>query len=373
MKTKPLSTKWKYLLFFGLGSLLVGFSLLSFGATAGGIDGIKANTKAKITTLTFDHVKAIDVSTFRDVTIQGGDVEKVTVTYYNHPKFLPETEVTQSGDTLNLSQNSRGSIITGFMEAGGYVLNEHQSRGQYSQITITVPKDMTIDKLSGNFMSLNSALVNLTINEINTSGSLGYIVNTTIKSGSLTGIEGAQVDGSTLTNLTFEHLGSLYISDSQLENIQFPNFSSHLSADTSTFKNISFDNALQETYPDTTDSDWEEETYYYSYGVSLSLADSSIENLTFKGAGEISGRNLTLAGNINISGPETVVDLGLTTDSRKHTNLTLQTANGTITLDHQTDHPDIVTKEESSHYHKTVENPKAELIINSQYGSIAIH
>lgn len=367
MKTNH-STKWKYLLLFGLGSLVVGLSLLAFGAAAGGIEGIKNNTEATKTVRTFDGIKKLQVNSTYNITITSGDVDKVTVSYYTHKKFRPKTNFKQSGDVLTIDQTEGNSFVTGFMEIGGYILNEHEGKGSYSETLITVPKDVVLDDLSAQLNFHSSSLVNLKAKNINLNGAT-YIENLTAEKGTISSYS-TTIISSHLKNMTFDYGADHFdFRDSTLEDSTFNNFQSDLSADNSHFKNISF----KTSDIDLSQGDDYAEDYYGNEIGHLTLTNSTLENFSYTGAGEINGRDLTLKGKIDLSGSLLSADLHLTEASRKTTSLELDTRHGIIELDQKSpETTGVIINGDANTYKQILNKAQAELLIKSQSGYIAI-
>ncbi|MFC5630687.1 MULTISPECIES: DUF4097 family beta strand repeat-containing protein [Streptococcus] len=375
MNTKS-NTKWKYLLFFGLGSVVVGLSLLAFGAATGGIEGIKDNTKAIKEVKTFDKVKNLDINSFYNLTIKAGDVDNVTVTYYTHKKFRPKTLLNQSGDTLSVRQEIADSFVTGFMETGGYLLNERTGNQDYTETIITVPKNLVIENLNGQFNFHHSQLIDLKIKNINVHG-MSYLENVTIDSGKISTYN-SQIDNSHLSNVTFDtDINHLSFDNSTVENSTFDNFHASLSLENSHFKNVTF-KATQIDDSEIEDQDEIETDYWYDqydnplYG-HLSINSGTLENVTYTGAGELIGRNVNLIGKINLSGTFLSTDFKLTSEILKSTSLELFASHGTISIDNEiSKNANAVTNTTDSSYQKKIDKAKADLIIKSKGGYISI-
>lgn len=374
MKTNN-STKWKYLLFFGLGSLVVGLSLLAFGAATGGIEGIKDNTKAIKEVRTFDNIKNLDINSFYNVTVKSGDVDKVTVTYYAHKKFRPKTSIQHNKETLIISQTERGSFVTGFMETGGYLLNERTGNEDYNETIITVPKNLVIENLNGQLNFHNSQLIDLNIKNINVNGTT-YIENVTAEKGIINTYD-TYIYKSHLKNITFEGQAyNLSLTDTTLEHSTFNNFHGYLSAENSILKNTTF-SAPEQELPDEDDVYWDDydpyDEYSYSSDWNLDLKNTTLENITYKGDGKLLGHNISLSGKIDFSGLLLSANLKLKEDSRKSTSLDLTTTHGNINLDPKTPEDSGVTiNGDSSSFNQKIEQPKAELIIKSKRGDISL-
>lgn len=370
MNTKS-NTKWKYLLFFGLGSVVVGLSLLAFGAATGGIEGIKDNTKAIKEVKTFDKVKNLDINSFYNLTIKAGDVDNVTVTYYTHKKFRPRPLLSQSGDTLSLSQEVPNTFVTGFMETGGYLLNERTGNQDYTETIITVPKDLVIENLNGQFNFHHSQLIDLKIKNINARG-ISYLDNVTINNGAISAYS-SQIDNSRLSNVTFDtDINHLSFDNSTVENSTFDNFHASLSLENSHFKNVTF-KATQVDDPETEEQDEFGSDYWYDqYGNALyghlDINSGTLENVTYTGAGELTGRNVNLIGNINLSGTFLSTDFQLTSESLKSTSMDFFASHGTISIDNKM----IKNTNTDSSYQKKIDKAKADLIIKSKGGYISI-
>lgn len=365
-----ISTKWKYLLFFGLGSIIVGISLLAFGAAAGGIDGIKANTKAVKEVQTFDNIKNIHLETFCGITMKTGDVDKVTVTYYRHDKFTPQVSFKNEEDSLNISQAMRGTQITGFMELGGYALNQRNGLENYNETIITIPKNLTLNNLSGQTNNIHSTIDGLNITNF-TLGGVSQISNTTIEKGNLSSYM-IDITDSNIKNLSFGYMHNLSINKTTVENATFNSLHGNITLKDSTLKN----STINATEIDLPDEDEERLGFYpeEEFGFPrVSLQQSTLDNITYKGSGTIHSEGLTLVGNINFSGNYLNSDFRLTPDSRLSTSLDLTTDHGTINLDHKSpqDTNSKTTREASTHQQK-IDKAKAELIIKTKRGYITL-
>lgn len=376
-----LKTKWKYLSLFGIGSLIVGVSLLAFGAAAGGIDAIKLKTEPQKVTKTFDRIENLTLSSINAIRVKTDDVDKVTVTYYANSKFISTVNVTNDNKELVLNAQPRGSIVAGFMEAGGYALNARDSHRDYNLVEIIVPKGMKLNKVSSasgqhNIFPQNVELDNLQIKEVDIAGTT-LINKSVIESGNMSLLGYSSLVDSTIKNIDVSY-DNLYLGNTTLENVTISNSIGNLDTEKSTLKNVTIENPFDHYKNAITDMQVEYDevdyssvgTYFGDQSTYLSFVDSTIENLTYKGSGDITTRNSKLLGNIRLEGYFIGANLSLT-DKGSETNFVTNLKHGNLEV-----YPEITTKspiksenagKQLSH---TIQNPKATVTIDAEHGDI---
>lgn len=128
--------------------IILGGILLGAGYATGGLQDIKHQTAPKKVIKTFDQITALDIdSSASTITVETGPVQRPTVTYYTHPKFIDPIVTTVTGKTLSLSQKPKDVVITGGIEILGFTLNNSRQEKNYRSITITVPEKLASMKL----------------------------------------------------------------------------------------------------------------------------------------------------------------------------------------------------------------------------------
>lgn len=381
MKTKMTIT-WKYTLFFALGSILVGLTLLSLGAVTGGIDGIKKNTEPKEVNLTFDHIEDIDLATINDSMIKAGDVDKVTVTYYTDSKFINEVSVIKESKTLRITEKVKETIVSGFMEAGGYALNARDSRKSYDTIEVTVPKDFKLSQLKvrSNHSSVfptSVTLEGLAIKTIDIASSAATIDQTTIDGGTLDLSYNSSIMASTIKHAEL-NLMDCYIEQTTLENSQLVNLYQHIDLSQSTLRNVTM-TATQELdsrflgyseESDGADSTEYNELYREYNDTYVRFEKTRLENVTYQGNGEIVGAEVTLLGNVSFTGPFIRMEMELP-EQGQTTHIIANSKNGTIKAYPELEKNASVTSDtEGNQFSNMPQKVTAKLTISSDYGDI---
>ena len=366
-----MATKWKWLLFVGVGSLIVGAAFLSFGLITGGIDKVKAIATPQKVVKTFDNITGITLDSATTVIIKSGAVDKVTVKYYSDSKFINDTNITTEGNTLAVKNLSKDYIISGAMESIGFDLGTN--RLDVHTITITVPKGLTLEKVSGNVRNIYGFdavnLYDLTINKIDLSTvGITNFYNTKIEGGKLDNTATFYANNSQLKHLSIYAQGGGGIRASTLEDSTLSFHYGNLNLMDTIVRNSQLE--------DVTEFDDNEvrnfEGGYYENGDSLDLRKVSFENVTYKGAGSVQGEEISFLGSINITATYLDLNLGLTTDSKSNSSWKINSKLANLELADLIENAGTLQVDEngSSSFSKELTDSKANVTIAIDHGNI---
>lgn len=368
MKTKQAFIKSVFL--FGLGAAVIGLSLLAFGATAGGVDAIKETTKPREQIKTYDGIQNLTINQATSLVIKSGDVKDTTVTYFDGSKFTNDVTLKQDGDTLTITQAYPDYTISGFMEAGGYALNAR--RQDYESVVVTIPKGTKLDTIS--VVSNNGYLHvdGLEMDKVDMLGNVSFS-HVTIHSGDVVG-GSVFINDSTLTNLAIS--GTTDVVKSTLDNVNFTNFSAGLSTEESILKNVTVENstAADEEALRALEAGGDEANYYsyetaYDnfYPTYLSFGSKTqLDNVTFTGVGTLEFTDVSLKGDVSISGPFVEVTVNDSDQALPQTNISLTTTDGTLSVASQLGE----LEKDGKAFEKTVANPTSRLTIDTDHGKV---
>ncbi|ARV02056.1 DUF4097 family beta strand repeat-containing protein [Streptococcus pyogenes] len=341
--------------------IILGGILLGTGYATGGLQDIKHQTAPKKVIKTFDQITALDIdSSASTITVETGPVQRPTVTYYTHPKFIDPLEIKIENETLHISEKPRDVIITGGMELIGFGLNKSDRNHNYRTTTITLPKGTSLKELKGSSMP-QATISDLTIQDLEFSGGL-TLLNTRIKKGKVFGTFDAT--DSLLANLELKADYSLSsLTNSSLENGTISLGHGQLTTKNTNLKSVT----IQSLSPGGVEAE-----------------ETSLENVTFTVTSEqeneetndngaiFTAHSLTLKGTNTISGGNVAVDITLT--DPKTTAYKTKTEDGKISLGSQLT-PAKIGKESTSDVISYVAENKAatgNLTVNLNKGDITI-
>ncbi|HEP1751157.1 TPA: DUF4097 family beta strand repeat-containing protein [Streptococcus pyogenes] len=341
--------------------IILGGILLGAGYATGGLQDIKHQTAPKKVIKTFDQITALDIdSSASTITVETGPVQRPTVTYYTHPKFIDPLEIKIENETLHISEKPRDVIITGGMELIGFGLNKSDRNHNYRTTTITLPKGTSLKELKGSSMP-QATISDLTIQDLEFSGGL-TLLNTRIKKGKVFGTFDAT--DSLLANLELKADYSLSsLTNSSLENGTISLGHGQLTTKNTNLKSVT----IQSLSPGGVEAE-----------------ETSLENVTFTVTSEqeneetndngaiFTAHSLTLKGTNTISGGDVTVDITLT--NPKTTAYKTKTEDGKISLGSQLT-PAKIGKESTSDVISYVAENKAatgNLTVNLNKGDITI-
>ncbi|GAA0055031.1 UNVERIFIED_CONTAM: DUF4097 domain-containing protein [Streptococcus canis] len=344
--------------------IILGAILLGAGYATGGLQNIKHQTAPKKVIKTFDQITALDIdSNFSTITVETGPVQKPTVTYYTHPKFIDPIVATVTGKTLSLSQKPKDLVITGGIEILGFTLNNNRREKNYRSIIITVPEKTSLDEIKGSNVP-HTTLSNLTVQKMQFNGNL-TLLHTKVKKATITGMLDATK--SQLTNLELKADYSFSnLTDSSVENGTISLGNGQLTTKDTTLKAVN----IQSLHPGgikaerTTLED-------VTFTVSKSKEEEE-ENDSYDNSAIFTAHALTLKGTNTVTGGDIDVDITLT--EAKAIAYKARTENGKVSLGSQLT-PAKIYKESSSDVIAYVAENKAatgNLVVDLNKGDITI-
>lgn len=364
-----MKNKWKLLLSIAASCLFVGLILLTVGIFTGGIKEIAQLSTPKKAVKTFDDINNISLRLHSgQVTVKQGKTDKLTVSYYTGGKFLPNVALKTESNTLTISSKSPKVIISGPMEGFGYTLSQAEATDHYRDITITIPKGMTLEQLTApedfyHFAPLH--IQNLTIKNLEYPGRV-ELTNTTLESANLMGVE---LNKSTLKNARIEYAyGSpLLINRSTLENVTILKTSPYqkIVATDSTLKQVKIDSQLPEY--DTLHNK-RHQTYGTSYYGLIETHNTNFEELTIHSTSSLRFKNSTFIGSNLIKGNHIDGHISLKTGSHSTTALDIQGEQGRLALNKNFPNAETFTAtKEPINFKNTIEKPSGNLTIQAKY------
>ncbi|MGT2802250.1 Putative adhesin [Streptococcus henryi] len=288
----------KKLFMMSVISIVLGAVLLGAGYSTGGLQAIKQRSEPKLVTKTFNQVTDLELdANYAEFEIKTGNVDKPTLTYYTHPKFISPISGNLKDGKLTISQKDRDVIITGGIEILGYGLNELGREKNFRLITLTFPNDTSLNTLTGSSMP-SVSVDGINFNEVDYNGQL-TLLNSSVNKG--------QVDGSfngIKTKLTDFTIKSDYafvnLTDTSLEKGEISLANGGLTTDNSNLKSVSvsaseyggieLNRGSIENFSFTSDNEKDDEDDYY-YNV---VGEVTINNVTLKGDNTIKGGNLNV-------------------------------------------------------------------------------
>ncbi|HHD3414948.1 DUF4097 family beta strand repeat-containing protein [Streptococcus pyogenes] len=341
--------------------IVLGAILLGAGYATGGLQDIKHQTAPKKVIKTFDQITALDIdSSASTITVETGPVQRPTVTYYTHPKFIDPIVTTVTGKTLSLSQKPKDVVITGGIEILGFTLNNSRQEKNYRSITITVPEKTSLNEVKGSNVP-HTTLSNLTVQDMQFDGNL-TLLHTKVKKATITGM--LEATKSQLTNLELKADYSLSsLTNSSLENGTISLGHGQLTTKNTNLKSVT----IQSLSPGGVEAE-----------------ETSLENVTFTVTSEqeneetndngaiFTAHALTLKGTNTITGGDIDVDITLT--KAKAIAYRARTENGKVSLGSQLT-PAKIGKESTSDVISYVAENKAatgNLTVNLNKGDITI-
>ncbi|HHJ7666576.1 TPA: DUF4097 family beta strand repeat-containing protein [Streptococcus pyogenes] len=341
--------------------IVLGAILLGAGYATGGLQDIKHQTAPKKVIKTFDQITALDIdSSASTITVETGPVQRPTVTYYTHPKFIDPIVTTVTGKTLSLSQKPKDVVITGGIEILGFTLNNSRQEKNYRSITITVPEKTSLNEVKGSNVP-HTTLSNLTVQDMQFDGNL-TLLHTKVKKATITGM--LEATKSQLTNLELKADYSLSsLTNSSLENGTISLGHGQLTTKNTNLKSVT----IQSLSPSGVEAE-----------------ETSLENVTFTVTSEqeneetndngaiFTAHALTLKGTNTITGGDIDVDITLT--KAKAIAYRARTENGKVSLGSQLT-PAKIGKESTSDVISYVAENKAatgNLTVNLNKGDITI-
>ncbi|MGT2926464.1 DUF4097 family beta strand repeat-containing protein [Streptococcus cuniculipharyngis] len=275
-----------------LMTLVLGVTLLTAGYVTGGLDDIKEMNAPKQESKTFQTIKSLDLDLmYRDLRIEESKDDKVHLSYYNGKYFIGQLKVTDNQGQLRLEQKEGKQKIGGFLSLASFFLNVNDRYTDQTRIVLAVPKGAVIERLSGELLNGDLEVSNQKIKALDYSGS-GEFVQTEIAGGRLVSSNAlASFKSSQVSNLVWD-LGETYgmVAGSTLTDVKIP----------------SSMNALQ-------------------------MTDSTLERVTISAEeAEVEGNNLTLKGQVTVSGEETNVTMTLNPASHKASSFDLSAPSGQL-------------------------------------------
>lgn len=345
----------KNILIISIISLFSGAILLGAGYATGGVQAIQQITAPTKKAETLTDISDIHLDTYSHVTVQTGNVDKPTVSYYKDSKFIADVGLTVKDKTLTLTSKDRSNTVVGAIEVFGYLLNEARRSSPFNDIIVTLPKGTTINTIQGSGLS-GLSLNNLEVKTIDYSAQTD-LYNTTISGGKISGLFNAY--DCTLKDLTIESNYSYSsISNSSLENVTIVNEGGGNTISNSTLKNCSFSNGQTveeieaEFAEDKEDSN--QDYYYHSHYATIGL------------------ENTTLIGDNSFTAATLDITVDLATDSKNKTSLDIQSADSNITLNGNFKTLTPVKENGKTTLTHTAKDATGKLIIRSNYGTISI-
>ncbi|ESA56722.1 DUF4097 family beta strand repeat-containing protein [Streptococcus pyogenes] len=343
--------------------IILGGILLGAGYATGGLQDIKHQTAPKKVIKTFDQITALDIdSSASTITVETGPVQRPTVTYYTHPKFIDPLEIKIENETLHISEKPRDVIITGGMELIGFGLNKSDRNHNYRTTTITLPKGTSLKELKGSSMP-QATISDLTIQDLEFSGGL-TLLNTRIKKGKVFGTFDAT--DSLLANLELKADYSLSsLTNSSLENGTISLGHGQLTTKNTNLKSVT----IQSLSPGGIEA---ERTTLENVTFTVSKSKEEEENDYYDNDAIFTAHALTLKGTNTITGGDIDVDITLT--KAKAIAYRARTENGKISLGSQLT-PAKIGKESTSDVISYVAENKAatgNLTVNLNKGDITI-
>ncbi|HES9168944.1 Adhesin AIDA-I [Streptococcus pyogenes] len=343
--------------------IVLGAILLGAGYATGGLQDIKRQTAPKKVIQTFDHVTALDIdSSVSTITVETGPVQRPTVTYYTHPKFIDPIVTTVTGKTLSLSQKPKDVVITGGIEILGFTLNNSRQEKNYRSITITVPEKTSLNEVKGSNVP-HTTLSNLTVQDMQFDGNL-TLLHTKVKKATITGM--LEATKSQLTNLELKADYSFSnLTDSSVENGTISLGNGQLTTKDTTLKAVN----IQSLHPGGIEA---ERTTLENVTFTVSKSKEEEENDYYDNDAIFTAHALTLKGTNTITGGDIDVDITLT--KAKAIAYRARTEDGKISLGSQLT-PAKIGKESTSDVISYVAENKAatgNLKVNLNKGDITI-
>ncbi|MBF0819824.1 DUF4097 family beta strand repeat-containing protein [Streptococcus acidominimus] len=222
----------------GFIALISGLILCGIGYFMGGIEDIKAIATPNLIEETYQDIHEIRLdSTSKDVRLEQSPDDQFHVRYSNVDNFHHQPlKLQQVKQTLTVEAEDAKLHIKGIMQFLGQELAFSRNR-ELQELVILVPKEKTIEKLSGGNPFYNSyiSLNNIHINYLDWAG---YISgdNVTMESGTIHS----------------SNIGSFYFSNSHLKNMMIDAPVATQSYQTSTLENVTIQNASSIFLNDTT-------------------------------------------------------------------------------------------------------------------------
>lgn len=343
--------------------IILGGILLGAGYATGGLQDIKHQTAPKKVIKTFDQITALDIdSSASTITVETGPVQRPTVTYYTHPKFIDPIVTTVTGKTLSLSQKPKDVVITGGIEILGFTLNNSRQEKNYRSITITVPEKTSLNEVKGSNVP-HTTLSNLTVQDMQFDGNL-TLLHTKVKKATITGM--LEATKSQLTNLELKADYSFSnLTDSSVENGTISLGNGQLTTKDTTLKAVN----IQSLHPGGIEA---ERTTLENVTFTVSKSKEGEENDYYDNDAIFTAHALTLKGTNTISGGDIDVDITLT--KAKAIAYRARTENGKVSLGSQLT-PAKIGKESTSDVISYVTENKAatgNLTVNLNKGDITI-
>ncbi len=209
----------------GFVSLILGLIITGIGYFSGGIDQLSQVVKPAYIEKSYEQLDTVFVNGFAH-TLQFTESadDKYHVRYYDFEdsNFWP-LQVIENKGNLTIESYFTDTKINGIMQYGAEIIANNNPT--YQTLTIEVPKNKTLKKLSGS-IGPNITIENIHIEELDLYGS-PQILNSTIDKGKLV-LDGYMpyIENSTLKNLTIaaDH-NYIALNDVQLENVTIEEFS----------------------------------------------------------------------------------------------------------------------------------------------------
>ncbi|TCD46647.1 hypothetical protein D3X11_04530 [Streptococcus sp. X16XC17] len=257
MKKKAITT-----VIIGFTTLMIGLILVGIGFLTGGIQQLTEISQPDQITKDYKGLSAIKVESMpHEVIIQESSDDQFHVTYTDSKNNLGNAlQLKQTDKELTVTAKRREFRIKGILQVLGEVLSQEYQNS--NTITITIPKNKTLDKFTIQTFSYTS-IENSHIKEATITGGL-RLQNVQIDSGQLSGYY-ISVNQSTLKNLTISsHEKNIDLMQSQLENSTIKSYS-YLDASELTLKGDNHFTPAKEQLTET----------------NIDLTDQSLQNLNW--------------------------------------------------------------------------------------------
>ncbi|MFU2182020.1 DUF4097 family beta strand repeat-containing protein [Streptococcus pluranimalium] len=333
-------------IFIGLGAIG-----LLWGERAGGLEDIQKATAPTSIRKDISSFKDLELDlASRDVIIQPSEDQNWHLSYYDDDKILGKLDITQSGDSLSLKQDSKETIVTGIISIMGFYLNSQTK--DYADIVISVPKDTTLDNLTG-FSGRSVELYALKLDNIDLTADYVTTDDVHIAKGKVSP-RTLHLTNSSADKLNITDYDYLSMINSNLKNSQLETNYGDFDMDKGLLQNVSMKHD---------DSD-------------LSLKNGELDNVSLSGEyNNLSSSNLRLKNLIDISNAYSAIDINLAKEGRGSTNFNLKVTDSELTVSDDLSESTQITSTDQNTVHqftKQVKNNTATLTISNKEGEITV-
>lgn len=206
----------------GFSSLILGLILVGIGFFTGGVERLTEISQPEKITKSYTNLSDIRINFVpQEILVQESSDEQFHITYMKSKNNLHNAlQIKQEGENVTLTSARNKFRIQGILQTFGEILSQEYDTSNI--LTIKIPKDKTLDKLTIETFSYISIL-NSTIDEVDLSGEV-HLENVQLNSGQING-NLVTIDQSTLKNLTiYSTNSSVHLTKSQLENVSLKEY-----------------------------------------------------------------------------------------------------------------------------------------------------